>query len=148
MTSADEAIARHESAIEPTSTLLNRVGDNVIGRALSQTSAKTIYGEPVERGDCTVIPVGRASSRFGFGGGTGEGPANDKGVSAGGGGGGGGGGSLDVKPIGYIEITATGSRFVPITDSSAVAIRAVTMSGIVAILFVLGLTRALRSRRS
>lgn len=34
---------------------------------------------------------------------------------------------LEVKPVGYIEITSNGSRFMPITDSSAIAIRAVTM---------------------
>ncbi len=103
--------------------------------------------DPVERGDCTVVPVGRVSSRYGFGGGSGEGPTDDDGSSTGGGGGGGGGGALEVIPVGYIEITSTGSRFVQITDSSAIAIRAVTMAGIVAILFVLGLFRTLRSRR-
>ena len=133
MISTDDAIAQHQDEIEAPSSLLDKIGESVVGRALGQAEAATIFGEPVERGDCTVIPVGRASSRFGFGGGTGTGPTDDaKGTSVGGGGGGGGGGSLDVKPIGYIEITSSGSRFVQITDSTAIAIRAVTMGCIVA----------------
>ena len=144
----DEAVAHHADEIESATSLLDRVGDNVVGRALSHAESRTIFGEPVKEGDCTVIPVGRVSSRFGFGGGAGEGPVNaDEGKSVGGGGGGGGGGALEVKPIGYIEVTSTGSRFVNITDSSAIAIRAVTMAGLVALFFVIGLFGALRSRR-
>ncbi len=143
MVSASDAITTHKDEIESAGSLLDRIGDNVVGRALSQVDAGTIFGAPVERGDCTVIPVGRASSRFGFGGGSGEGPSAD---GPSGGGGGGGGGGLDVKPIGYIEVSAGGSRFVEITDSTAVAIRAITMGCLVAMVFVLGVTRAVRSR--
>ena len=147
MISTTDAIATHQDEIESAEQLIDRIADNVVGRMLGHAEAETIFGEPVERGDLTVVPVGRVSSRFGFGGGSGEGPADDGGASTGGGGGGGGGGQLEVKPIGYIEINSTGSRFVPITDSSAIAIRAVTMAGIVALLFVLGLFRTIRSRR-
>lgn len=145
MVSTSDAVNAHREEFESASSLIDRIGDNVIGRALGQSDAETIFGEPVEKGDCTIIPVGRVSSRFGFGGGSGEGPAGE-GDGPSGGGGGGGGGAIDVQPIGYIEITSTGSRFVAITDTSAVATRAVTMGGIVAILFVLGLFKTIRSR--
>ena len=147
MISTVEAIAAHTDEYESTESLLDRIADNVIGKVLGQAAPELIFGEPVERGECTIVPVGRVTSRYGFGGGSGEGPTDDTGGSTGGGGGGGGGGALDVKPVGYIEITSTGSRFVQITDSSAIALRAVTMAGIVALLFVLGLFRTLRARR-
>lgn len=143
---ADEAIARHHDEIEGAGQLLDRIVNGTIGRVLSHAEASTIFGEPTTQGDCTVIPVGRVSSRYGFGGGAGEGTSGDEDADSGGGGGGGGGGQLDVKPIGYIEITSNDSRFVPITDSSAVAIRAVTMAGIVALFFVIGLFGTIRSR--
>jgi uncharacterized spore protein YtfJ len=68
-------------------------------------TVRTVYGDPVEAHGVTVIPVAR--TYFGFGGG-GGGPRRQ-----GGGGGGGGGGT--VRPIGFIEITSTGARWVPIT---------------------------------
>ena len=68
-------------------------------------TAETVFGSPVERGDVTVVPV--AAIGFGLGAGSGTDPAADK---SGEGGGGGGAGA----PAGYIEITAHGSRFVPV----------------------------------
>jgi uncharacterized spore protein YtfJ len=64
--------------------LAQRVGSNF--------GAATLFGEPVERGEVTVIPVARAA--WGFGGGSGK---DEEGSS--GGGGGGGGASW---PVGYI----------------------------------------------
>ena len=68
--------------------------------------AATLFGEPVERGEVTVIPVAR--SAWGFGGGSGSGPDN-----AGGEGGGGGG---SAWPVGYIELRDNETRFRPIVD--------------------------------
>ena len=63
-----------------------------------------MFGDPVERGDVTVIPVARA--RWGFGGGGGRNRRNEPGS--------GGGGGASVSPIGYIEIHADGAtRFRP-----------------------------------
>lgn len=143
---ATEAVNRHREEIEDAGSLIDHIVDGAIGRVLGKAETGTIFGEPTTQGDCTVIPVGRVSSRYGFGGGSGQGPSGDSGGEMGGGGGGGGGGMLEVKPVGYIEITSNSSRFMPITDSSAIAIRAVTMGCLVAILFVLGLFRTIRSR--
>jgi uncharacterized spore protein YtfJ len=77
--------------------------------------AATLFGEPVERGEVTVIPVARAA--WGFGGGSG-GPAD-----AGGAGGGGGGASW---PVGYIELRDTETRFRPILDLRPLVIAAAT----------------------
>ena len=66
-------------------------------------TARTVYGEPIEAHGVTVIPV--AATYFGFG-------AGGRGGRGGGSGGGGGG---TVRPIGFIEVTASGARWVPIT---------------------------------
>ena len=70
----------------------------------------TVFGEPVERGGITVIPVAKA--RWGFGGGAGQ--RKDEG----GGGkqedGAGGGGGVQVTPVGFIEMKNNEANFRPI----------------------------------
>jgi uncharacterized spore protein YtfJ len=84
-------------------------------------SVTTVYGAPVSANGVTVVPVARVEFGFGGGGGggTGTGPAagdESVGQSGSGGGGGGGGGGV-VKPVGYVEITSQGSRWVAIDRS-------------------------------
>ena len=77
---------------------------------------KHVYGEPVQRGDTTVIPV--AQVMYGFGAGGGEGrrrrgnrtPADDARGPDGQGAGGGGG--LRMMPAGALEIGPNGTRFI------------------------------------
>lgn len=73
---------------------------------------QTIYGDPISAEGVTVVPVARV--QFGFGGGGGGGEGSDPSGEGGGGSGGGGGGGGGVEPIGFIEITGTGSRWVPV----------------------------------
>jgi hypothetical protein len=74
----------------------------------ARASVTAVFGEPIERGDVTVIPVARV--RWGFGGGEGQG-----GEAAGPTGSGlGGGGGAAGDPVGYIEIGPTGAVFRPI----------------------------------
>jgi uncharacterized spore protein YtfJ len=82
-----------------TDDLLSRLADR-IGACFT---ASAVFGEPVERGGVTVIPV--AAGRFGFGAGTGT-QRDDSGE------GGGGGGIMTA--VGYIEIKDGGTRFVPV----------------------------------
>ena len=83
-------------------------------------SIRHVYGEPVQRGDTTVIPV--ATVAYGFGAGGGRGPARvgmhvvDESASqeanrtdAKGAGGGGG---VRMTPVGALEIGPQGTRFV------------------------------------
>jgi uncharacterized spore protein YtfJ len=72
-----------------------------IGR---HSGANAVFGDPVAKGDITVIPVGQ--SIWGSGGG---GAASDEF----GDGAGGGGGAIS-RPIGYIELTQHSARFVPL----------------------------------
>jgi uncharacterized spore protein YtfJ len=93
------ATQTHERA-QLVDELLERIGATVGDKA----KVSTVFGEPVERGEVTVIPVAKA--RFGFGGGGGSGEHEGQGGS-----GGGGGGGVAVSPVGYIEVRTDGARF-------------------------------------
>jgi uncharacterized spore protein YtfJ len=81
--------------------------EQLADRVAHLVSARRITGDPVERGEVTVIPVAR--SVFGFGGGSGP-EADARGYPGAGGGGG------VVLPVGYIEIRDGKTRFRPIFD--------------------------------
>jgi uncharacterized spore protein YtfJ len=80
--------------------LLERIGETVGQGA----KVSAVFGEPVQCGNLTVIPVAKA--RFGFGGGGGSGSLKGEEGS-----GGGGGGGAAVTPIGYIEMGEAGAKF-------------------------------------
>lgn len=84
----------------------SRLLDRLVGQVGGKAGAKAAFGDPVERGDVTVIPVARV--RWGFGGGGGAGPEGS---------GSGGGGGVGADPIGYIEVTSSGATFRPIPRS-------------------------------
>jgi uncharacterized spore protein YtfJ len=88
----------------------------VLGTMVNQAGTKTVFSEPVSVNGRTIVPVARV--RCGFGGGSGHnGRAHEKE-------GGGGGGGFVARPVGYVEIDAQGSRFVPILDPQALALGA------------------------
>ena len=113
--------------------------ESIVERLQHSANVRSVFGEPVERGDRTVVPVARVSYGFGGGfgqsdggnnggdgdGGGGDGESGDQraiggrvgsrvgGVGSGGGGGGGGGGA-SATPVGALEITDEGTRFVRI----------------------------------
>ncbi len=89
---------------------------SITDRIHDTASVKNVYGEPIVAQGRTVIPV--AQVKYGFGGGGGQeseplNPENDGQASGGRMGVGGGGGAL-VKPIGVVEITDAGTRYIPI----------------------------------
>jgi uncharacterized spore protein YtfJ len=93
-------------------------------------TARTAYGEPVSANGVTVVPV--AKVRFGFGGGGGGGSGAQAEQSGAGGGGGGGGGGL-VEPLGFIEISDLGARWVPVEPSRAeLVLRALMATAVIA----------------
>lgn len=87
-----------------------------------RAQASAVFGEPVERGGVTVIPVAKAS--WGVGGGSGE-KAAERGM--------GGGGGMSVSPIGYIEVRDTGAEFKPIRDPLLMAGAGATALGLAAL---------------
>lgn len=86
-------------------------------------NAAAIYGQPVERGGVTVIPVAKA--RYGFGGGSGLSKKGEEGS--------GGGGGVSVSPVGYIEIKGGDTRFRKIRDPQSL-IAALAIGGLFAFL--------------
>jgi len=86
-----------------------------IGESLgSSASVKAVFGEPVQAAGRTVIPVAKIAYGFGGGFGTGHGKIDsDKGRH---GEGGGGGGGVRAFPAGALEITESGTRFIPFRD--------------------------------
>ncbi|MBC8140807.1 MAG: hypothetical protein H7Y38_05135 [Armatimonadetes bacterium] len=89
-------------ANDPVTTLINRLG--------ASTRSEVVFGTTVERGAVTLIPVARISYGMGFGFGA---KSN----------GGGGGGGLIGEPVGLIEVSDSGSRFLPIsTPASRIAV--------------------------
>jgi uncharacterized spore protein YtfJ len=69
-------------------------------------NAKSVYGEPVRAGNRTIVPV----AKVGYGLGASSGGRNGDTV-----GGGGGGGGVGARPVGYIEITDEGTRYVEVS---------------------------------
>ncbi|MBS1788415.1 MAG: hypothetical protein JST85_11875 [Acidobacteria bacterium] len=101
----------------------------------ANATVKTIYGDPIERGDMTIIPV--AKILYGFGGGEGD----HKGY-----GGAGGGGGIKVTPIGFIEMKEGEAKFRPIRNS-AMTIALAVAGGIAGVLLMRGLRSLFRSTR-
>jgi len=72
---------------------------------------QTVFGEPIEAHGRTIITVARVRYGMGAGGG-----GENKSQSEDAVGGAGGGGGINVSPIGVLEITEAGARFVRFFD--------------------------------
>jgi len=84
-----------------------------IGETLGSTATvKAVFGEPIHTNGKTVVPVAKVA--YGFGGGFGSGKDSAHADRQGEGGGGGGG--VRAFPAGALEITDSGTRFVPFLD--------------------------------
>lgn len=73
-------------------------------------SVKNVFGEPIEVQGRTLVPVARVAYGFGAGRGHAKGDEAKKHADAEDGGGGGG---ASAKPIGVLEVTEEGTRFIP-----------------------------------
>jgi hypothetical protein len=103
----------------------------------TRASVTAVFGEPIYRGDITVIPVARV--RWGFGGGQGEG--GEAGGPTGSGLGGGGGAAAD--PVGYVEIGPAGAVFRPIIPPYPSPVF-LLVSGVTAAIVLRALARLIR----
>jgi len=103
------------SSNEP--SFIERIAESVQMHA----NAKQVYGEPIERGGMTLIPVARV--QWGFGAGTlGRGTR-----------GGGGGGGVRAYPSGFIELHDGHAAFRAIHDAHSTALLGgVALGGLVA----------------
>jgi uncharacterized spore protein YtfJ len=100
-------------------------------------TVKTVYGEPIAAEGRTVVPVAKVS--FGLGGGSGTRGSDEPAERSGEEGEGGGGGARAI-PVGVVDITREGIRFVPIGGRMRVI-------GALAAGFYLGLKVAGRTSR-
>jgi uncharacterized spore protein YtfJ len=91
--------------------VVDRLFELMTERFGGRTSARTVYGDPVTEGGTTVIPVARIRWAAGAGAGSGGASATEGGPE---GQGAGAGGAVVGDPVGYIEVGATGARFVPV----------------------------------
>jgi len=100
-----------------------RLVERLADRLGSTAHSTAVFGDPIERGGVTVIPVAKARWGFGGGGGRplahpgerpGERPAGPEGEGSGGGGG------VAVVPVGFIEVRDDGARFRRIVDEGAI----------------------------
>ena len=92
----DARSAAGAGAVDLLATVIDQIG----GKA----GANAVFGEPIVRGDLTVVPVAQMI----IGAGAGNGISDEAGSGAGA-----GSGAL-TRPIGHLEITDAGARFVPL----------------------------------
>ncbi len=102
-TAVSEAMDEARAAVVggPSDRFLEGLAERIGARA----SVQAVFGDPVERGEVTVIPVARV--RWGVGGGAGTSAA----AAPDGGTGSGGGGGATADPVGYLEIGPEGATF-------------------------------------
>jgi uncharacterized spore protein YtfJ len=105
--------------------------DGAVEHLQTSASVKTVYGDPIVAEGKTVIPVAKVA--YGFGAGHGSG-THDKKTLAGKvpveGEGEGAGGGVAARPVGVVEITEEGTRFVQFGAPKKVMITALIGTGI------------------
>ena len=103
-----------------------------IEQLFEKLKVDAVFGQPIQEGDVTIIPVAEVGVGFGYG--AGQGPAveeqgdegDEQADSSTGGVGGGGGGK--ATPRGFIKITPEGVFFESTLDEGRVALAGIAMS--------------------
>jgi uncharacterized spore protein YtfJ len=113
-----------------------------MNRLFDTAKVDAVFGQPVERGNATVIPCSEVSVGFGFG--SGGGPVDERGNQVGGGVGAGGG--ARGRPIAAIVVTQDGVRVEPIMDLTKVALAGMT-TGTFMLLWLIRLIRGTKGGR-
>lgn len=100
----------------------------LIGRLFDVARTDAVFGEPLTRGESTVIVASELTVGMGvgFGGGEGGDPTGENGS---GGGGGGGGGYAVGRPVAVVAIDSQGVWVTPVFDLIKVAIAGITALG-------------------
>jgi uncharacterized spore protein YtfJ len=109
--------------------------EEVLNHMLDAASIHAVFGQPLERGNSTVIPCAEVVAGMGMGSGSGQ---IDKEKNTIGSGSGGGGGTR-ARPIAAIVVSQDGVRVEPIVDVTRVALVAITTAAM--LLFWLGRPR-------
>src|SRR5258708_27440222 len=86
--------------------------DGMVATLKDSATVRNVYGDPIQAGAKTIVPVAKVA--YGFGGGE----AKDEKHGFGGGGG------VQAKPIGVLEITDAQTRWVPLNPFRTLAMAA------------------------
>jgi uncharacterized spore protein YtfJ len=116
--------------------------EKFVNRLVDAARADAVFGQPVERGNATVIPCSEVivGAGFGFGGG----PVDEKGNQVGRGGG--AGGNMRGRPIAAIVVTEDGVRVEPIMDLTKVALAGMS-TGAFMLFWLLRLVRGAKGEK-
>jgi uncharacterized spore protein YtfJ len=111
-----------------------------------KANVTTVFGDPVEVGDKTIIPV--ADVKFGFGIGFGEGPtaSKEEEESETSSQGGGSGGGVTARPVAVVEISDTGVVVRPVSDEGRIALAGI-LTGAWAIMWIALTLRAIFGKK-
>ena len=115
----------------------------VVGRLFEVARPGSVYSEPIESENFTILTASEVMVGMGYGtgvgGGVGPAPAEEgaeeaeeKGEAMGGGGGGGGGGYAFGRPVATVIISNEGVRVEPVVDVTKVALAFFTTLGAMA----------------
>lgn len=118
--------------------------EQAIEHLANAARSSVVFGEPIERGEVTIIPCSEIALGLGTGGGSGTSQATQQAGAATGGGIGGGGGARG-RPVATIVISRGTVRVEPIVDATKVALAALTTMGAMAF-WLIRLTSATRAR--
>jgi uncharacterized spore protein YtfJ len=105
--------------------------DGAVEHLRTSASVKAVYGDPITADGKTVIPVAKVA--YGFGAGSGHGKHAKKGEDGKlpvEGEGEGAGGGVAARPVGVVEITEQGTKFVQFGAPKKLAITALVGTGI------------------
>lgn len=102
-----------------------------VDEMLSRMNTSAVFGEPIQQGDLTLIPVGSVLYGFGSGQGYGRGKDEKAGEDAptGEGAGAGGGGGGMARPLGFIKIDPSGAKWEPTMDMTRVSVGGMLLAG-------------------
>ncbi|RKG70366.1 hypothetical protein D7V80_05720 [Corallococcus sp. CA054B] len=101
---------------------------DLIDRARDSISARSVFGQPIQQGEVTVIPVARV--RGGGGGGGGEGPVPEGNPRKGTGRGEGTGFGLSARPAGAIVIRGDRVSWLPVVEPTRIILGLQVLAGI------------------
>ena len=127
---------------QPRLDVAQQTVEKIMSRVVDTAKVDAVFGQPVERGNATIIPCSEISVGFGFG--SGSGPADEKGNQ--GGGGAGAGGGARGRPIAAIVVTQDDVRVEPIMDLTKVALAGMT-TGTFMLLWLLRLVRGTKGEK-
>ena len=117
--------------------------DQTLDRVARAARPDVVFGQPVERGDITIIPCCEVAMGMGMGGGSGTNPATT-GAETRRGEGIGAGGGASGRPVAVIVVSRGRVQVQPIVDATKVGLAALTTAGF-ALFWLAQLTRATRA---